>query len=57
MLDKALLRAGRFYRQIEVPLLTENEAALHESARVLQDKEVISGETVAQIVAEQSANA
>jgi ATP-dependent Zn protease len=36
-------------------LLTENEAGLHEIARVLQDKEVISGETVAQIVAEQPA--
>jgi cell division protease FtsH len=36
-------------------LLSENEAALREIARVLQDKEVISGETVAQIVADQPA--
>ena len=36
-------------------ILGDNEAALHEIARVLQDQEVISGEMVAQILAEQPA--
>jgi len=36
-------------------ILSDNEAALHEIARVLQDKEVISGEMVARILAEQPA--
>ena len=55
MIDEEIRAILEQAQKDAMALLTENEAGLHEIARVLQDKEVISGETVAQIVAEQPA--
>ena len=55
MIDEEIRAILEQAQKDAMALLTENEAGLHEIARVLQDKEVISGETVAQIVAERPA--
>ena len=55
MIDEEIRAILEQAQKDAMALLTENEAGLHEIARVLQDEEVISGETVAQIVAEQPA--
>jgi cell division protease FtsH len=55
LIDTEIRRHLDEAQQTALDLLTTHESALHEIARVLQEKEVIDGETVARIVAEEPA--
>jgi len=50
MIDEEIRRFLDEAAEEAMKILTDNESALHEIARILQEEEVIDGETVAQIV-------
>ena len=54
MIDEEIRRFLDEAAEEAMKILTDNESALHEIARILQEKEVIDGETVARIVEEKS---
>jgi cell division protease FtsH len=56
MIDEEIRRILVDAEKEAMAIVADNESALHEIARVLQDQEVIDGEAVGQIVAEQRRN-
>ena len=56
MIDQEIRRILVDAEKEAMAIVADNESALHEIARVLQDQEVIDGEAVGQIVAEQRRN-